>query len=158
MIYMDLTMIHAVPSGVFSKNPQREIFTFKNDVKVLRLKNSIDKQKYKDICTFARSLVGSIFSKREIIEALKTNNPTKKAKTKKQFCSRLVAQAYNSVGINIVDNPDYCSPQNIYESASLQEVNNTVRIAFQKHKKFAKKYDPNLKNQEITFNWLKTYN
>ncbi len=39
--------------------------------------------------------------------------------TKKQFCSRLVAQAFASAGITLVPNPNYCSPADIKDSVLL---------------------------------------
>jgi hypothetical protein len=39
--------------------------------------------------------------------------------TRKQFCSRLVAQAYASVGVKLVADPNYCSPEDIKNSPLL---------------------------------------
>lgn len=45
-----------------------------------------------------------------------------RAKTRKQFYSRLAAQAYASAGIQLVDDPDYCSPAEMRNSTLLREV------------------------------------
>lgn len=47
---------------------------------------------------------------------------TPRAKTRKQFCSRLAAQAYAYVGIKLTDDPDYCAPVELKNSTLLREV------------------------------------
>ena len=44
--------------------------------------------------------------------------------TKKQFCSRLVAQAFESAGIALVPDSNYCSPADIKDSPNLIAVEN----------------------------------
>jgi hypothetical protein len=63
--------------------------------------------------------VGAQYSKRE---AIRTVLGGAHAWTKKQFCSRLVAQAYAAVGIDLVDDANYCSPANIKDSPALVQV------------------------------------
>jgi hypothetical protein len=46
-----------------------------------------------------------------------------------QYCTRLVAQAYEAAGISIVPNADYCTPQQILESAILQRIDGALKIA-----------------------------
>ncbi|MCV5427512.1 hypothetical protein OFM81_32120, partial [Escherichia coli] len=78
-------------------------------------------------------LIGSSYS---ITEAASTqiykNTPAKKANIKikpkrSQFCSRLVAQCYSYGGVNIVDNIDYCTPKDIFNSIYLQPIHNAIK-------------------------------
>ena len=46
--------------------------------------------------------------------------------TRKQFCSRLVAQAYASAGIKLVDDPNYCAPADLAKSLLLVMVPDAV--------------------------------
>jgi hypothetical protein len=155
MIYVGHTMIHAVPKGgVFSKNPQRELFKSKDHVKVFRVKNKLSLDTLNSICDHARALVGSIYSVKEAVLTKKHAKSSTDAQTKMQFCSRLVAQAYASQDIEIVNNPNYCSPKELSNSSSLQEVKDAIRKASDDEIKFSKTTDPTLENQKVTYDWL----
>jgi hypothetical protein len=52
-----------------------------------------------------------------------------KSPGRKQFCSRLVAQAYASAGLNLVDDSNYCTPQQLKDSIKLITVQGAVRGA-----------------------------
>lgn len=54
--------------------------------------------------------------------------------TPKQFCSRLVAQAYAANGFHLVKNTDFCTPKKLLKSARLFEVADaTVEVTDQKY-------------------------
>ena len=55
-----------------------------------------------------------------MVNALKNTNQTEHSN--RTFCSRLVAQAYHQGGIDIVKNPDYCSPDDFLISDCLEKV------------------------------------
>ncbi|MBE5136827.1 hypothetical protein HJ040_22290 [Vibrio parahaemolyticus] len=154
MIYIDHTLIHAVKKGgVFSKNPQRILLSSKDSFKVLRLKDPTLHPKLESICDNARAKVGSLYSTTEAGKAVLPNTP--QGKNRKQFCSRLVAQSYSESGIELVNNADYCTPEDISNSALLEVVNDCVREATEQDIEMASREDPNLENQEETFKWLK---
>jgi hypothetical protein len=46
----------------------------------------------------------------------------RRAGSRKQFCSRLAAQAYAFAGISLVPDPDYCSPEDLRTSMHLVEI------------------------------------
>ncbi|CAI2318093.1 YiiX/YebB-like N1pC/P60 family cysteine hydrolase [Vibrio parahaemolyticus] len=154
MIYIDHTLIHAVKrGGVFSKNPQRILLSSKESFKVLRLKDRALYDKLEEICDNARAKVGSLYS---TIEASKAALPKAALeKSRKQFCSRLVAQSYSENGIDLVVNADYCSPEDLNNSELLEEVQGCVREATEADIEMASREDPNLENQAETFKWLK---
>ena len=63
--------------------------------------------------------IGTRYSSREAIRAaLGGELPS----TGEQFCSRLVAQAFASAGVMLVEDPDYCSPEEFKASPLLVEV------------------------------------
>ena len=155
MLYTDHTMIHAVPDGgVFSKNPQRELFKSEEHVRVLRLKERIPHELLELICDYARSLVGAIYSVKEAIRTKKSAKTLDGAKTNMQFCSRLIAQSYASQNISLVNNVNYCSPKELGNSTLLQEAIGCVRKASQEDIAFAKSPDPTVENQRRTYEWL----
>jgi hypothetical protein len=46
---------------------------------------------------------------------------------RRQFCSRLVAQAYRDAGVNLVSDADFCHPGELLKSPALVEVSNVLR-------------------------------
>lgn len=155
MLYVGHTMIHAIPDGgVFSKNPQREIFKKMDHVKVLRLKKSLPYPDLHSICDYARSLTGSIYSVKEALLTKLHGDKQTEARTNMQFCSRLVAQSYASRNCSLVKNPNYCSPVDLSQSPLLMEITGAVRKASDAEINFSKTPDPNLENQKLTYCWL----
>lgn len=54
--------------------------------------------------------------------------PELKPPNKQQFCSRLVARSYENVGIKLVKNKDYCTPDDLRRSPLLKELNDISEI------------------------------
>jgi uncharacterized protein YycO len=122
MIYVqDHSVIDATAEGVQARNTQRLLFEDDSSIYALRLRDELSADQARDICNFVRTRVGAQYSTKEAIRSALGGT---REWTKKQFCSRLVAQAYDSVGIRLVDNPNFCSPANLKDSPLLVEVQN----------------------------------
>jgi hypothetical protein len=120
MIYVeDRSVIDATGEGVQSRNTQRLLFEDDCPVHALRLRDELSEVQTRDICTFVRARVGTQYSAKEAVQTVLGGG---RHWTRKQFCSRLVAQAYDSAGIALVDDPNFCSPADLKESALLIEV------------------------------------
>src|ERR1019366_20085 len=120
MMYVeDRSVIDATGEGVQSRNTQRILFEDHCPVYVLRPRDELSERQARDICDFVRAQVGSQYSTKEAMQTVLGGG---RGWTRKQFCSRLVAQAYASVGIVLVGDPNFCSPANLKESALLIEV------------------------------------
>ncbi|HIF9128063.1 TPA: hypothetical protein ACX6RS_000492 [Photobacterium damselae] len=155
MLYVDHQINHATyDGGVFSLNPQRILFESVQDVKVLRYKKRLNKNVLNKVCDFTAQKVATLYSFKEAISSLKFNKSDQKSKTKKQFCSRLIAQAYFSQKIRIAKNPDYCLPADIEKSSKFSIVPQSLRLATPYDIMFSKTEDPNLLNQKVTYEWL----
>jgi hypothetical protein len=122
--------IEADGTGVQAKNSQRKLFEQEDDVAVLRLKKTPPGDVIERILTDAGRKVGTEYTtedaKRAVIFADRAA-----IVPNQQFCTRFVAQAYLSAGIEIVANADYCTPQQILESPQLILVANPLRKACQ---------------------------
>lgn len=153
MLYVEKSLIHAEPAGVFSKNPQRHLRSRKDHIRVLRFQ-SLTHEQVLAVCSFARSKIGSLYSKREALRSI-TEARFNRARSMEQFCSRLVAQAFHSVGIDLVDNPDYCTPGDFQSSSILEEVKDAVREAISGEIEYGKTPDTVLDHQRDTYRWLK---
>ncbi|OJV40263.1 MAG: hypothetical protein BGO25_03720 [Acidobacteriales bacterium 59-55] len=124
MLYAeDHSVIDATNEGVHSRNTQRLHFDNDCSVYVLRLRAGITRQQLDGVLTFARSHIGTQYSVRE---AIQTVVGRRDKWSTKQFCSRLVAQAFSSAGIELVDNANFCSPADLQRSKLLEEIPNAT--------------------------------
>lgn len=147
MLYVGLSSyIDSDGLGVQANNVQRKLFSSNEDVKVLRLKDDILKQKLVAITNFARQKIGTEYSFREAFTALQDTSGVSAKESNRQFCTRFVSQAYNSAGINLTENPDYCLPDDLLKSNLLVDVLNVTREASEAEVEFANSESP-LKNQ-----------
>ncbi|MCQ4632659.1 hypothetical protein GB927_021640 [Shinella sp. CPCC 100929] len=105
--------------GVQARNIQREFFEDDEKVSAFRLKTPLPAHVIAQVADYARSQIGTRYSLPEAV-ALVTGGP--KLRTKRLFCSRLVARAYQSVGIQLVRDQDYCSPEGLRVSPLLVEL------------------------------------
>lgn len=102
-----------------SANTQRLFFEKHNEVFVLRLKDGLESSTAIKICNFVRERIGSEYA---TWEAARAWQGLGKKATPKQFCSRLVAQAYSAYGLDIVKKANFCTPKKILKSVKLVEV------------------------------------
>jgi hypothetical protein len=124
MVYVeDRSVIDATGEGVHSRNTQRLIFADECSVHVLRLRTGISRSELDEVVLFMRAHVGVEYSSKEAVMTVLGGLRTW---TKKQFCSRLVAQAFASAGITLVRSPNYCSPADIKDSAVLVAVDSAT--------------------------------
>ncbi|WP_436873699.1 YiiX/YebB-like N1pC/P60 family cysteine hydrolase [Kosakonia sacchari] len=151
MIWVGGTLIHSDGGGVYSKNVDRLLFPAPDRVRVLRCKEQLTDEQMLSIITFARSQVGKLYSVKDAINAkLKLN----RVANQKQFCSRLVAQSYRNAGIDLVDNADFCSPEEINSSELLYEVENYLNFATSSQIEFSNTVDHNEEIQRNTMTML----
>lgn len=153
MIYVRNTIIHADGGGVFTTNPQRRMFREGQSI-VLRHKNCTALQ-LQNICSHALNLSGSLYSVPEALLAKGFSNSTEKSTSQRQYCSRLVAQSYESQNVKIVNNADYCTPADFLKSEDFIVVDNAVRKALPEEIEIFKKPDTIKIHQAHTFAWLK---
>jgi hypothetical protein len=127
MVYVQhSSVIDATADGVHSSNIQRLFFEDESVVLVLRSKKPLDDDSVRKIMDFARAATGTEYSKSE---AMATVTGKMQVRNRKQFCSRLAAQAYAFAGINLVLDPDYCTPEDLRRSDCLFEVKDVVLAA-----------------------------
>ncbi len=143
--------IHSDPYGVHSSNIQRLLIDKLHYAKVVRVDDPVAIEK---AITYARLQVGTSYSKISAANAFA--KVFTKLDAKRQFCSRLVAKAFETAGIDLVANSDACLPQEIADSTFVREIKGCVYQARTEEIEFAQSYDP-IKNQtEITNSILKS--
>lgn len=115
----DYSVIDATGEGVHSRNTQRLHFDEGCSVYALRLRSPITSAQLEAVLAFVRSHIGAEYSVRE---AVRTVVGGRKEWSTKQFCSRLIAQAFSSAGIELVNDPNYCSPADLQRSNLLEPI------------------------------------
>lgn len=131
--------IHALPDGgVQSVNLQRILFSDPKHVKVLRVTTAPSESDLQMLCDYARTQIGKQYSVRDAA----FSGAKGKRVSNRQYCSRLVAESYAYARINLVENPQYCTPGDLDKSKILEKVEVTVREATPKEVEFAYSSDP----------------
>lgn len=153
MLYLDDCIIHATQDGIFTENPQRMQYSSADSAIVLRLKWTLPPEAIASIENYARSQVGAQYS---IAEATAVVIGPRPQHSKKQFCSRLIAQAFLEAGIQIVPTPQYCSPQDIFESNLFEIVNDALRPPDEIDLTVAKRFNIAHQNRDAFYDWMKT--
>jgi hypothetical protein len=150
MLYVGAgSYIHSDLTGVHSDNLQRLLWDSPSRGTVLRVNRPDRSSVVNEAIMYARRKVGTQYSKREaagvIVEKLRGDL------TNRQFCSRLVALAYAEASVPLVADANYCTPQDIFESAVLIEVSGCVREASESELEFAQSFNP-LEQQRLNTN------
>lgn len=93
---------------------------------VLRLKNS-SQYTLENIARKAREQMGrGYIDTRKFLHVRANKNTDKRDDCNLSFCSRLVAQCYQSAGIELLPNADYCEPDDFMSSDKLEIVENGI--------------------------------
>jgi hypothetical protein len=138
--------IHSDLLGVHSGNLQRLLFDDPDYVSILRVNDGSFIAKAVE---FARLQIGASYSKIAAANAgLKLYS---KVNTKRHYCSRLVAKAYEYAGLKLVENCDVCLPQELFGSGFVSEISNCTYLASKEEMDFALSEDP-IKKQAIITN------
>lgn len=134
MVYVaHCSVIDATGDGVHSTNTQRIFFDDESAVVVLRYKGTLSPDSIQKITDYARGQTGTEYS---MLEAAAVVTGKLTPKTRRQFCSRLAAQAYSEAGIELVADADYCSPEDLRRSADLEEIADVLLPATDEEKAF----------------------
>lgn len=133
--------IHSDVDGVHAHNTQRLHFKKSSQVQAYRLLER-DEEIVRHVCAFARSEIGKQHSIPEAIRSKIRCHSTESAALNRQFCSRLVGQAYAYAGIHLVQNPNFCYPKDVGDSSLLYRVQSCVREASEEETKIASTISP----------------
>lgn len=120
-------------NGVSSMNVQRLLVDSKDDL-VIKRYPQLTLEQFEEINTYARKNVGMEYSMREMIDV---NIRKEVGNPQRQFCSRYVARAFAAAGIEIVDDADFCYPDEIVNSGTLLTVKDVLREASTAEEEYA---------------------
>lgn len=122
------SVIDATLEGVQARNPQRLFYSDDATIVMLRPKTPLTPSEVKSLTDFVRLRVGTTYGK---TQAVATKMPGRRTANRQQFCSRLVAQAYASIGRPLVADADFCSPEELRQSPHLTEIEGSSVAASQ---------------------------
>lgn len=113
------SVIDSTADGVQARNLQRELFEDDEQAFHFRLKEPPSREILEQVVDYARAEVGARYSIREAVRSVVAiRNP----RSRKQFCSRLIARVYKKAGMELVSDADYCSPEDLRSSPLLNQI------------------------------------
>lgn len=119
MICVDhASVIDSTGDGVHARNLRRIVLEPGCAGHVLRPKTPLTPEQLRDVIDFARQQVGTRYSVMGAGKSVAIPGVV----GRRQFCSRLVAQAFRHAGILLSPNADFCHPGELLNSALLDEV------------------------------------
>lgn len=119
----DYSALDSTLEGVHARNTQRIYFDQNCAAYVLRLKGGLTEEKRAYIEYLIRLKIGTTYTMKE---AVLTSVGGNKRWSKRQFCSRLIAQAFHDSGIKLVVDPNFCTPEDIKNSALLENIEGAI--------------------------------
>ncbi|RZK44673.1 MAG: hypothetical protein EOO61_02955 [Hymenobacter sp.] len=159
LVVADNSCIESRDDGVHSETLQRLGFEQINDALVLRLKTPVSMTSLDSVMNFARSKVGTDYASREEVVRSFADRDASAQEQNRQYCTRLVAQAYSAAGITLVANADYCTPMDIEQSAELEIIPDCLQLASAEQKQWVQEADKGntiiAKQANITAHFLK---
>lgn len=125
LVYVESSsVIDATGDGVHSRNTQRLFWEDECSIYVLRLAEGLNGAQSRRIVNYVRGRIGTRYSK---VEAARSVLGGVRSPGRKQFCSRLVAQAYANAGLALVTDPNYCAPEQLKNSVRLVAVHGAIQ-------------------------------
>jgi len=151
-LYMgDSSYIHSYELGVQADNPMRKLFELEDDAVALRLKGDDQAEVIEKAMMAVRSKIGTQYSLDEAKAVLKQPD-IDAIEANRQFCTRLVAQAYAEAGVQLVPNEDYCSAQDLITSEKIEVITSILRQGSKAEIKHAIEGSPELEKQKLIHN------
>lgn len=117
------SVIDSTGDGVHARNLGRLILEPSCAGHVLRPANSLTTDQLRSVISFARAAVGTRYTMTGATKSVLAGFVA----GRRQFCSRLVAQAYRNAGVNLVSDADFCHPGEFLNSVALVEVPHVLR-------------------------------
>ncbi|MGI4858963.1 MAG: YiiX/YebB-like N1pC/P60 family cysteine hydrolase [Janthinobacterium lividum] len=119
----DSSVIDSTSDGVHARNLRRIVLEPGCAGHVLRPVRQLTTEQLQSVVSFARAAVGTRYTIAGAVKSVMAGV----VPGRRQFCSRLVAQAYRSAGLDLVTDADFCHPGELLSSLALAEVRSVLR-------------------------------
>lgn len=117
------SVIDSTGDGVHARNLERIILEPGCAGHVLRPVSPLTTEQLRSVIAFARAAVGTRYTMTGAAKSVLAGFVA----GRRQFCSRLVAQAYREAGVAVVLDADFCHPGELLNSGALVEVPHVLR-------------------------------
>jgi hypothetical protein len=117
------SVIDSTGDGVQARNLGRIILEPGCAGHVLRPVKPLTTDQLHSVISFSRAVVGTRYTITGAAKSVVAGFVV----GRRQFCSRLVAQAYRDAGVNLVLDADFCHPGELLRSSALVEIPNVLR-------------------------------
>lgn len=125
---------------VITDNPNRMLFKQGENVCVLRIKDEYrQSSRISELIYYARSFVGTLYDKASL-DAMALDAEFSPNKNR-QMCAKFVAQCFDHVFIDLVDDYERCTPQDLFNSKEVDVINNVLIEATPQDEEFANSPD-----------------
>lgn len=133
------SILHAADL-VITENPSRLLFDADEAVCVLRLKDMPGNDlRIKHLIEYARQFVGMLYDTDALKALVRGVQPV--YNDNRQMCSKFVAQCYEYVCYDLVEDYETCSPQDLYDSPMLDRIEDVLVESDDWDVKYAQSYD-----------------
>lgn len=135
MIYVEAcSVIDSDTDGVHANNTQRLFWPTQCAAHALRMRRKLSDDQLQKIITYARSQIGTRYTYFGAARSMPLVKPlSSESDSPRQFCSRLVARAYEYAGLRLVESPDFCTPEDLKQSSLLFEIPHAIITASEEH-------------------------
>lgn len=116
-------VVDSTGDGVHARNLERIILEPGCAGHVLRPVKPLTTDQLRSIISSSRAVVGTRYTVTGAAKSVLAGYVA----GRRQFCSRLVAQAYRDAGVNLVMDADFCHPGELLKSSALVEIPNVLR-------------------------------
>ncbi|KAA0696102.1 hypothetical protein DT594_01710 [Halopseudomonas laoshanensis] len=144
------SVIDSTGDGVHARNLVRLILEPGCAGYVLRPVKHLTTDQLDTAISFARAAVGtrytSVGAAKSVLAGFGSG--------RRQFCSRLVAQAYRQAGVKLVSDADFCHPGELLKSSALFEVSNVLRYLSAEEEAFSREDIDNVQAMRDATNLL----
>lgn len=144
------SVIDSTGDGVHARNLARIVLEPGCAGHVLRPIEPLTSSQLSAIVVYARTMIGTRYSKTGAVKSVMAGLNA----GHRQFCSRLVGQAYRHAGILLVDNPDFCHPGELLKSPLLLEVPNVLMELTPEHAAHIREDEDNVQEMRDATNAL----
>lgn len=139
MLYWYGSLIHATDI-VITENPSRQLFEKDENVCVLRLNDEYRQElRIRNLIDYARSFVGTLYDK-EALDAMAADRKFTPNQNR-QMCAKFIAQCFEYVCADLVDDYEKCSPQDLINTNVVHQINDVLIEATPQDVDFANSRD-----------------
>ena len=156
MLYWYGSIIHA-DKIVITENPSRQIYEEGEHVCILRLKDEYHQSiRIQQLIEYARQFVGTLYDYRALV-AMK-NGQKFEPNNNRQMCAKFVAQCFEYVCADLVDDYENCTPQDLINLTMVNKIDDVLVEATKNDVEFANSPDVTKLQFEAIYKIIKKLN